>query len=126
MKLVSSLGLFGLSVFGDDPVADPGDDIRYTRCQQEIFAKQGIIIPDSHVIDTEESCDERALDNTVPKWDLNYNAEIDKFEVPYCFDGTHTDAVEATIIAKLDEFARDTCVKMVNTPSNDCRQGSVA
>ena len=112
-KMKLFLGLSVCVVKGDDP-ADPGDDIRYSRCQQQIFARQGINIPDSHVLDTESCDDARALDDLTKKWDLNYNQSIDKFEVPYCFDGTHTASEQAFIEAKLDEFERDTCVKMVS------------
>ena len=96
-----------------------------------MFSKQGIDIPDTHVHDFEDQeCDidnevsnPNALDNSVRKWDQNYNESTDKFEIAYCFDGSHSSTVQAKIKAKLDEFARDTCVALINTPSHDCRQG---
>jgi len=108
------------------------DDIRYTRCQADLFDKLGVQIPETHVHDfPDQECDvenevgtaPNALDNTVRKWDQNFNQSTNKFEIAYCFDGSHSSDVQQTIKNKLDEFARDTCVALINTPSHDCRQG---
>ena len=64
-----------------------------------------------------------ALDNSVRIWDQNFNESTNKYEIAYCFDGSHSGSQRKIIISKLDEFARDSCVALINTPDNDCRLG---
>ena len=64
-----------------------------------------------------------ALDNSRRFWDQNFNESTNKYEIAYCFDGSHSSNVKEKIKSKLNEFARDTCVALINTPDNDCRKG---
>ena len=107
-----------------------GDDIRYTQCQADIFKKNGIHIPDTHVhvVKDDELCDKddeapKALDDSVPYWTDHYNERTNKYEVPYMFDGSHSEDVKNTIRRKLDEFKRDTCVELVEIPWEDSSSG---
>ena len=116
-------GLVSVGDDEDDALEEVGgDDIRYTQCQADIFKRNGINIPDTHVhvVENDELCDKseapKALDDSVPYWTDHFNSQTNKYEVPYMFDGSHSEDVKNTIRRKLDEFKRDTCVELVEIP----------
>ena len=119
--------------------ADPGDDIRYTQCQADILRRFGFEVPESHITDTPgATCGDaaggdddgwgnpRAIDDSAPKWDRNFDATQNKYLVPYYFtdaEGAWADSTKEVVRAKLSEFERDTCVKLVEVNEDDPSDG---
>ena len=58
-----------------------------------------------------------AILNTAPLWDENFKGE--KFEVAYYFHDRFDEDRKIDVRIKLDEFDRDTCIKMVEVDPDD-------
>ena len=58
-----------------------------------------------------------AVVGTAPLWDQNFNGE--KFEVAYYFVDHFDEHRKEDVRTKLDEFDRDTCIKMVEVDPDD-------
>lgn len=101
-------------------------DITYTSCQAAMMRAKGMDIPDSSIdqnIDDDAYCTDLdqefpsgALDNTVNYWKDHFNELTKKYEVPYMFDGSHTESLKRVIRRKLKEFNEKTCVNLVELP----------
>ena len=112
----------------EDPLEGIQGDIRYTPCQAAKMRRRGIEIPESSIengIDDDEYCDQMqddiaaprgALDGSANYWKDNFNQLTNRYEVPYMFDGTHSEEQKNTIRAKLAEFKSKTCVDLVELP----------
>ena len=112
----------------DDPLEEIQGDIRYTPCQAALMRQYNIEIPDSSIEDgigVDEYCDNQiqeidapggALLPTVKYWKDHFNESTNRYEVPYMFDGTHSEKQKDTIRTKLAEFKSKTCVEMVELP----------
>ena len=55
----------------------------------------------------------------VPRWDRNFNEGSGKYEVAYYFKSGFDENRKNTVRTKLAEFARDTCVALVEKNQND-------
>ena len=55
----------------------------------------------------------------VPFWDQNFNEKTRKFDVPFYFKSDFDESRKDKIRIKLAEFARDTCVQMVEVSQGD-------
>ena len=107
-----------------------GDDIVFSPCQAETYRRRGFNITEDLVLDgigDDPSCIEeadgqvapQALTGTVPRWKENFNSQTNKYEVGWYFiSGFDNDRKEAVRI-KLAEFARDTCVDLVEVQRSD-------
>lgn len=60
-----------------------------------------------------------ALLANVPRWTDNFNSATNKYEVAYYFKSGFDEHRKNTIREKLNEFARDTCVALVEKSQND-------
>ena len=140
MRIISLIpgAVLGGVIHPNDPVEQPLDDpfeagdtqgdIKYTPCQAAKMRRHNIEIPESNIekgIGDDEYCDEQtqgmaaprgALDNSVNYWKDNFNDLTNRYEVPYMFDGTHSEQQKNTIRAKLAEFKSKTCVDLVELP----------
>ena len=111
-----------------DPLGDIQGDIKYTPCQAALMRQYNIEIPDSSIengIGDDEYCDDHmqeidapagALHGTVKYWKDHFNQSTNRYEVPYMFDGTHSEKQKNTIRAKLAEFKSKTCVDLIELP----------
>ena len=54
-----------------------------------------------------------------PWWNQNFNAKINKYEVGFYFIDGFDETRKNTIRTKFTEFARDTCVKMVEVDKSN-------
>ena len=112
----------------DDPLEEILGDIKYTPCQAALMRQYNIEIPDSSIendIDDDEYCDQMqdikaprgALHGNVNRyWKDHFNESSNRYEVPYMFDGSHSDKRKNKIRAKLAEFKSKTCVDLVELP----------
>ena len=123
-RIINSLeNSFGDS---DHPSKEIFGDITYTSCQAEMMRANGMDIPDSNIdqnidddaycSDPDEEAPSGALDNSVNYWKGHFNELTKKYEVPYMFDGSHTESLKRVIRRKLMEFNEKTCVNLVEIP----------
>ena len=104
------------------------EDIYLTPCQADHYRKLGLNITDEVTLagdGIDESCEllsdanPRALQRLINFWDQNYNEETQKFDVPFYFKSDFDESRKDKIRIKLAEFARDTCVQMVEVSQGD-------
>ena len=104
------------------------DDILLTPCQADHYRKLGFNITDEVTLagdGFDESCElfsdanPRALQRLIRFWDENFNEDTRKFDVPFYFKSDFDESRKDKIRIKLAEFARDTCVQMVEVSSSD-------
>ena len=104
------------------------DDIFLTPCQADHYRKLGFNITDDVTLagdGLDESCElfsdanPRALQRLIRFWDENFNEDTRKFDVPFYFKSDFDESRKDKIRIKLAEFARDTCVQMVEVSSGD-------
>ena len=104
------------------------DDIFLTPCQADHYRKLGFNITDEVTLvgdGLDESCDllsdanPRALQRLIRFWDENFNEDTQKFDVPFYFKSDFDESRKDKIRIKLAEFARDTCVQMVEVSPGD-------
>ena len=138
MRIVSLIpgAVLGGVIHSNEPIEETLEDhlegiqgdIKYTPCQAAKMRRHGIEIPESSIengIDDDEYCDQMqddiiaprgALDGSANYWKDNFNQLTNRYEVPYMFDGTHSEEQKNTIRAKLAEFKSKTCVDLVELP----------
>lgn len=124
-----------VSVSTNDPFEDIHGDIKYTPCQAELMRRNDMEIPDTNIdndIEDDEYCEQMlnnnrgALDNSVKYWKDHFNKSINRYKIPYMFDGSHSEKQKDTIRRKLAEFRQETCVDLVEIPWEDQNEGSFA
>ena len=79
-----------------------------------------------NVLGTDPSCEglnglhiPSALRANTPRWNENFNSKTNKYEVAYFFTSGFDKNRKDTVREKLDEFARDTCVALVEKSKKD-------